>query len=106
MRKYYWSIYIGFVFSLLLGCQWAKTEHLNLNPFVAATSDSTLTDSVRAALMNDNDLSRMNLDVETHQGAVTLRGYVKTIRQSDNAADIAQKVEGVKAVENEIIVRK
>lgn len=75
------------------------------NVFAPRLSDDAITSSVQQA-MNNNNLINVPIHVETHQGNVMLSGYVKTIRQSDTAGDVAAKVPGVKSVQNNLIVRK
>lgn len=71
------------------------------------SSDTTITESIqRSIVANEQFVSAKPISIETHQGHVRLSGYVKTIRQSDVAADIATKTAGVRKVENELIVRK
>ena len=92
----------AFMLALLVSCQTTRPGNfLGFEP-----NDTSLTTSVNETLMNHPDLSRFNFHVETREGVVYLSGYVKTIKQSDIAGDVAGKVPGVKQVENNIIVRK
>ena len=101
MKKYYLNTLVSVGFTLLVGCQTVTPpSFFNLNQ-----SDATLTASVNSALIN-NDLATVPIHVETQKGTVFLSGYVKTIRQSDTAAEVAGKVPGVRAVQNGLIVRK
>lgn len=74
--------------------------------FRLPSSDATITTSILEAMLNDENLSTVKVHVETTKGVVSLTGYVKTIRQSDTAEDIAKKTPGVKSVQNNIVVRK
>lgn len=103
MKKYYRTILLGISVVLLASCQMNPSETI-FTPF--HSSDETLTTSVSQAMMNSKTLMNVPVHVEAHQGTVVLSGYVKTIRQSDTAGDIASKVPGVKTVENNLIVRK
>ena len=69
-------------------------------------SDASITDSVRGTLANNNQLVGIPIEVQSTNGIVELSGYVKTIRQSDTALELATKVPGVKGVQNNLIVRK
>ncbi len=84
------------------GCQMSTGESI----FPHRHSDEAITASVNQAMMNNRNLVNVPVHVETHQGNVMLSGYVKTIRQSDTAGDVASKVPGVKSVQNNLIVRK
>jgi len=87
----------------LLGCQ--KVPYLQgfgrLN-----NSDGNITASVHAKLNESGQFSGVPITIETQNARVRLSGYVKTIRQSDVAADLAAKVPGVAGVDNNLIVRK
>lgn len=86
----------------MAGCQMLTSGNL----FAPRFSDDAITSSVNQAMMNNINLAGIPIHVETHQGNVMLSGYVKTIRQSDTAGDVASKVPGVKSVQNNLIVRK
>ncbi|WP_133128413.1 BON domain-containing protein [Legionella nagasakiensis] len=101
MRNYL-SLVIAIAFACLVGCQSYLGEGmLHMQP-----NDSSITASVNEALANNQELAPFRFHVETANGLVYLSGYVKTIRQSDTAEELAKKVPGVKSVENNIIVRK
>ena len=102
MRKFSLAVLLTTLVLTLSSCQTFDTTGL----FNAPHSDSAITASVNDALLNSHQFSGIPVNVVTHKGNVTLSGYVKTIRQSDVAADLASKVDGVKVVENNLIVRK
>lgn len=87
---------------VIAGCQMLTSG----NVFAPRLSDEAITSSVKEAMLNDNNLVNVPIRIETHQGNVMLSGYVKTIRQSDTAGDVASRVPGVKSVQNNLIVRK
>ena len=93
---------IGACLGLLVGCH--TTNYPGL--FAYGPSDQAVTASVGSAFMHNRALATAPIHIETHQGTVFLKGYVKTIRQSDMAVDVATRVPGVRAVRNELIVRK
>jgi osmotically-inducible protein OsmY len=67
-------------------------------------SDDALVDQVRVKLANDADVGGMKIDVDVHQGAVTLKGKVRTDKQRVRAEKIAKKVKGVTSVNNQLVV--
>jgi hyperosmotically inducible protein len=67
-------------------------------------SDDSLVDQVRVKLANDADVGGMKIDVDVHQGAVTLKGKVRTDKQRVKAEKIAKKVKGVTSVNNQLVV--
>jgi hyperosmotically inducible protein len=101
MKKYN-RIIVSLGFLLMVGCGMVN----KIPPFGFRQSDEAITASVNQAFINSKILGVTPVHVETHQGNVLLTGYVKTIRQSDTAADVAASVPGVKSVQNNLIVRK
>jgi len=67
-----------------------------------ALTDSTITAKVKAALVREKDLSAMDVNVETKDGVVQLSGFVDAKDQQDRAGKIAQSIEGVKEVKNDL----
>jgi hyperosmotically inducible periplasmic protein len=66
----------------------------------------TLAQSVQDALAGQDDPVLARVHVNTNQNTVILSGYVKKIRQSDTAEQIARQVPGVQNVVNNLIVRQ
>jgi hyperosmotically inducible protein len=67
--------------------------------------DTAITTKVKSALASDPIVSALDVDVDTSEGRVQLSGFVETEEQSERAEDIAQSIEGVRSVENDIIVK-
>ena len=68
-------------------------------------SDAAITGRVKAALVEANQIDAMNINVETIDGNVVLSGVVASDDIADLAAQIAEGIEGVKSVENDIEVQ-
>ena len=83
-------------------------ERANNRDKVATTaSNATLTGKVKSALASDAGAKTMtNINVDSNNGVVTLKGRVDSADAKKKAADIAKKVEGVKSVKNELKVEK
>ncbi len=62
--------------------------------------------SVKLALMGDARLFRYDIEVEDEQQTVTMTGRVSTEEEKGVATEIAQTVQGVKAVVNKLVVEK
>lgn len=69
-----------------------------------AVDDATIGTQLKAALAADPDLSALKINVDTTQGAVRLRGEVKTLALRRKAEETARKIKGVKSVDNQLIV--
>ncbi|TFZ05296.1 BON domain-containing protein [Ramlibacter henchirensis] len=69
-----------------------------------AVDDATIGTKLKAALAADPELSALKINVDTTQGNVRLRGEVKNMQLWRKAGDVARKVEGVKSVDNQLVI--
>lgn len=67
-------------------------------------TDSWITAKAKIALFADSRVSGTHVNVQTQTGVVTLRGKVDTSDAKAAAGEIAQGVDGVKSVRNELQV--
>ena len=67
-------------------------------------SDSWLTSKTKIALFADERVKGTQVNVQTHKGVVMLRGKVDSPEAKSAAGDIAQGINGVKSVKNELQV--
>ena len=86
---------------VLLGCASTSTssstgEYLD---------DSVITTKVKALLVKDTALKAFQIGVETYKGVVQLSGFVDSTKTRDKADFVARTVKGVKAVQNNLIVK-
>lgn len=74
----------------------------------ASREDEEITRRVREELTRNDDLSSygQNVKIITMNGVVTLRGPVKTQQERDWIVGAAQKVSGVRTIQNELEVKK
>lgn len=72
----------------------------------APSSDALLMDKVKSALMFHRSVSAEETEVDVKDGIVTLRGTATSQAQKDLTTEYAKDVEGVKDVNNEMIVVK
>lgn len=66
--------------------------------------DAVITSSVNAELAKDSQLSALRINVDTVEGRVALRGTAPDAASKDRATTLAQRVDGVKAVDNQLTV--
>jgi osmotically-inducible protein OsmY len=71
----------------------------------AYIDDTGITATVKTRMLEDERVAGTSITVETLNGTVMLSGFAKSQAEKDAAGTIARKVEGVKAVKNEITVR-
>lgn len=72
----------------------------------AVIDDTAITAKVKTALLADSDIKGLDVNVDTSQGVVTLKGEVSNQTQIDRAGKIAGEVEGVKSVVNNLSIKK
>jgi len=68
--------------------------------------DATISTTIRANLIKDQALKAFDIHVETLQGTVQLSGFVATPEQRRQAEEIARNAKGVRAVQDNIIIRQ
>ena len=66
--------------------------------------DAAITAQVKAKLAADPELSALKINVDSNQGAVRLKGEVKTLALRRKADQLVQSVKGVKSVDNQLII--
>lgn len=67
--------------------------------------DSVITAKVKAALVEDKQVSAMKIKVITKDGVVTLKGAVPNAEAGQHALQLAAGVEGVKDVKSDLTVK-
>lgn len=64
--------------------------------------DSAISSAVKSKLIADREVKALDVNVDTYEGVVTLRGEVGSAAQRAAAERIARGSKGVKAVKNEL----
>ena len=84
-----------------VGCQSTPTQ-ASAGEYM---EDTALTAKVKAALLKDEQVSGLAINVETFKGRVQLSGFAKTEAERKRAHDIAHGVEGVTSVVNDVLLK-
>jgi len=71
----------------------------------AYLDDSAITTAVKARFVDNKDVDASSIAVETLNGTVMLSGFAKNAIEKSTAESLTWKVNGVKAVKNQIAVR-
>jgi len=71
----------------------------------AYLDDAAITTAVKARFVDNKDVDATSIRVETLNGTVMLSGFSKNVLEKSTAENLTWKVNGVKAVRNEIAVR-
>jgi len=69
-----------------------------------ATDDAALTTKVKSALLADDKVKGLNINVDTNDGVVTLTGKAGSPEEKDQALKVVRGIEGVKNVQDRIAV--
>lgn len=85
----------------------AQERAHNRETVSSGAAGAALTTKVKTALAKDEGLKTMtDIDVDSKDGVVTLKGKVDSADMKKKAGAIAKKVSGVKSVKNELKVEK
>ena len=71
----------------------------------AYLDDSAITTAVKSKFVENKDVDASSIAVETLNGTVMLSGFAKNAIEKSTAESLTWKVNGVKAVKNQIAVR-
>ena len=83
----------------------AKRDIKNMaNDAKDKVNDATITASVNAKLAGDKELSALRINVDTVDGRVALHGSAPNAEARDRATQLASAVDGVKSVENQLVI--
>jgi osmotically-inducible protein OsmY len=80
------------------------TEEMHEAEAVGLTDDTVITTKVKGALSQDLGTAALAIGVETFIGGVQLTGSVDSVDKKQRAQDIAERVDGVIAVDNALLV--
>jgi len=73
-------------------------------PGAEAKADNAITQAVKEKLLKQPETATEKIDVDTHEGVVTLSGKVKTPEEKEQVIQIARGTEGVQKVEDRLEV--
>ena len=71
-------------------------------PVDRMVDDSTITSHIKNEMIKDDTVKARKIDIDTVSGHVTLTGVVETATESRRAIEIAEGVQGVKSVRNNL----
>jgi len=94
-------LFAAVALTALVGCA-STQKHESTGQYV---DDTAITASVKAAIFNEPGLKSAEINVETFKGRVQLSGFVTSRRESDRAVVVAQAVNGVTSVSNDMRVK-
>jgi hypothetical protein len=80
----------------------ATQKHESTGQYV---DDSVITTKVKEAIFKEDTLKTLQINVKTYQGTVQLSGFVDSAQSVSKAGEVAQRVENVVSVKNDLIVK-
>lgn len=80
------------------------TEQVGPAPVSLFRSDDQLTEDIKMALEENDEVDEDRINVHVQQGLVTLRGIVKTSEEWEAAEQAASHILGVQQVKNELTI--
>ena len=88
----------------VVGCA-SDHERRGIYETGAVMSDSWITTKVKSDLAVEKDVDATDISVHTYEGVVTLSGDVDNQAEADKAVRVANQIEGVKSVVNNMNVK-
>ena len=85
----------------LAGCASTRTQE-STGQYI---DDTALTTNVKAAILNAPSLKSAEINVETFKSRVQLSGFVRSQANMDEAVKVAQAVQGVTSVKNDMVLK-
>ena len=70
------------------------------------TDDKLMVSKVKSALISDKTADASEINVEVYKGVVQLNGFVDNAKESAQAEAVAKGVEGVKGVQNNLMIKQ
>jgi osmotically-inducible protein OsmY len=90
---------LGLLFAI--GCASTPTQ----SSIGEVIDDTVITARVKAAIIDDEDLSASEINVETFKGIVQLSGFVSESSDIAKATAVTRAIEGVTEVKNDIVTK-
>lgn len=101
IRRVFQILFSAVLLSVVLGC--AGNGHKeSTGEYV---DDAWITSKVKAAFVKDKTLKASEISVETYKGTVQLSGFVADPGDVSHATQVANGIEGVTSVKNDLHVK-
>ena len=91
--------------SQVQGSSTAAAEGASPRPVAQVADDAIITGKVKAALVDVEGVKVSDVNVDTVNGTVTLKGFVDSQSQAEQAIHLAQATEGVRGVTSQLVIK-
>ncbi|MDP2026206.1 BON domain-containing protein [Sulfuriferula sp.] len=98
ISKFFTVLFLGVALLSAAGCASTSTKE-STGGYI---DDSVITTKVKAAIFKEPTLKSTEINVETFKGTVQLGGFVNSQADINKAVEVTRKVEGVRAVKNDM----
>jgi hypothetical protein len=98
LSKMFSAFLLIVVFAFFAGCA-STSKQAGTGEYI---DDTVITTKVKAAILGDDTLKVMEINVETFKGVVQLSGFVVSPADINRATEVARTVKGVTSVKNDI----
>jgi len=95
------AVFAALAMATVLGCA-STSKSEGTGEYV---DDTVITGKVKSAILQEPTLKSAEINVETFKGIVQLSGFVSDANNTGTATRVAQSVQGVKSVKNDIRVK-
>ncbi len=102
MRKFFVYLFMAAVLSFGLAACASSPKHASTGQFL---DDRVITTKVKTKLLENDNTSGLNIDVDTFKGTVELNGFVGSEKEKQTATQVAKGVAGVQKVINNLVVK-
>lgn len=92
---------LSVMLAFALGCA-ATSTHEGTGGYI---DDSAITAKVKSGLLGEPGMNSNDIQVETFKGVVQLSGFVSSAAQINTAVAVTRKVQGVKDVRSNMVVK-
>lgn len=99
------SLIAAMFFAVMITSGCVSTPADQSTPTSVPTDDRLITSTIKARHAESDAITSTNISVETLYGVVLLSGVAKSPEEKLAATHIAEQVDGVKAVHNEILIQ-
>jgi osmotically-inducible protein OsmY len=88
---------------LLFGACAGDATHRSTGRYV---DDASITAAVKTKLIGDETVKARDINVDTYNGVVQLSGFVESRAEANQAVALAEQVDGVKSVKDDLNLRQ
>jgi hyperosmotically inducible protein len=100
-NKFFSAFFLALTLMTAVGCA-STPEREATGEYI---DDSAITAKVKAAILNEPNLSAAEINVETFRGVVQLSGFVSSRADMTKAVEVARGVGGVKSVKSDMVLK-